>query len=57
MMLLRNWSHKLNKERKSQTQFRICRSTESNKMAKGFIRETGTVIVKIKKDVQDGGII
>jgi len=45
-MLLRNWSHKLNKERKSQTQ------TDSF-----FIQETGTVMLKIKKDVQDGGNI
>ena len=57
MMLLINWSHKLNKERKSQTQFWVCRSTETNKMAKGFIQESETVIAKIKKDVQDGGII
>jgi hypothetical protein len=57
MMPLRNWSHNLNKERKSQAQVWGCRSPEFNKMAKGFIQGTGTVILKIKKDVQDGGNI
>jgi len=56
-MLLRNWSHKPNKERKIQAQFCGCRSTEFNKMAKGFIQGTRTVILKIKKDVQHGGNI
>jgi hypothetical protein len=43
-MLLKNWSHKLNKERKSQALFWGYRSTEFNKMAKGFIQETRTII-------------
>jgi len=47
----------LNKERKSQMQFWGFRNTEFNKMSKDFIQETGKVILKVKKDVQDGGNI
>lgn len=57
MVLFRNWSHMLNKERKSQMQFWGFRNTEFNKMSKDFIQETGKVILKVKKDVQDGGNI
>jgi hypothetical protein len=56
MILHKNWNLKLNKERNSQTQFWGFRTAEFNKITQGLplVQETTTVILKIKKEVQEG---